>query len=209
MTVKQLLEGKPFMTEFGIVGYSTVVLVEDEKQKILYDTGNKSTALQLKKALQDNGLTCDDITDVVISHLHFDHVGNLPLFHKANFYLSKTEWLNATDCPDEWHCIATCDYLRKNGNLNFVKEGDHISPLVTVMELPGHTLGLVGLKCGEDTILCSDAIKNRYELWQDIPLMTADADKSKATIERLLMRWEPPVHWRWEKWKVPSAAFPL
>jgi hypothetical protein len=33
MKIIQLLEGKPFMTEYGIVGYSTAVLVQ-EGQKI-------------------------------------------------------------------------------------------------------------------------------------------------------------------------------
>ncbi|MCR5101322.1 MAG: MBL fold metallo-hydrolase [Butyrivibrio sp.] len=185
MKIIQLLEGKPFMTEFGIVGYSTVVLIRVNNKNILYDTGNKSTALQLKDALDKNGLVCDDITDVVLSHLHFDHVGNVPLFKNANFYLSKKEWLCAESNPDEWDCLATCEYLRRNGNLNFVKEGDMIEEGVLVIDLPGHTPGLIGLKCGEDTVLCSDAIKNRFELWQDIPLMSVDVEKSKSTIERI------------------------
>ncbi len=185
MKIKQILEGKPFMTEFGIVGYSTVVLVQEEGRNILFDAGNKACALQLKKALSDEGLTCDDITDVVLSHLHFDHVGNVPLFKHASFYLSMQEWLNAGNNPDEWHSVPICDYLRRNGNLNFIKEGDHITDNVAVMELPGHTNGIIGLKCGDDTILCSDAIKNRYELWRDIPLMSVDMEKSKATIERI------------------------
>ena len=185
MKIEGILEGKPFMTEFGIVGYSTVVLIQEANKNILFDVGNKGCALQLKDALKEKKLTCDDITDVVISHLHFDHVGNVSLFNNAKFHLSMTEWITATNSPDEWHSVPVCDYLRNNGNLNFVKEGDQISGSVVVMELPGHTLGLVGLKCGEDTILCSDAIKNRYELWQDNPLMSVDNEKSKMTIERI------------------------
>ena len=38
MKVKPLLEGKPFMTEYGIVGYSTGVLIAfDDEENILYD----------------------------------------------------------------------------------------------------------------------------------------------------------------------------
>ena len=33
MKITQLLEGKPFMTEFGIVGYSTVVLIQEDGKK--------------------------------------------------------------------------------------------------------------------------------------------------------------------------------
>jgi glyoxylase-like metal-dependent hydrolase (beta-lactamase superfamily II) len=96
-----------------------------------------------------------------------------------------TEWMSASDNPDEWHSTPVCDYLRRNGNLNFVREGDNISSSVTVMELSGHTMGLIGLKCGQDTVLCSDAIKNRFELWQDIPLMSASPKESRRTIERI------------------------
>lgn len=184
MKVKMIIEGKPFQTEFGIVGYSSVTLIQTKGRNILFDTGLKGCALQLKEALKKEGLTCDDITDVVISHMHFDHVGNVSLFQNAHFYVSKTEWIQGIKEPDEWHCVPTCEYLRGK-NISFVQEGDVLFPNVTVMELPGHTVGLIGLKCGEDIVLCSDAIKNRYELWQDIPLMSVDLEQSKATMERI------------------------
>ena len=186
MEIKMLLEGKPFMTEFGIVGYSSVVLIRTEDGKnILYDCGSKGCALQLKEALRKVGLPPEQISHLVISHLHFDHVGNLPLFSNAEVLLSETEWKIAGNTPDEWHSIPTLAYLEKYGNMQFVKEGDVIAPGVSVMALPGHTLGLIGLRCGADTILCSDALKNRYEAWTDIPLMSQDLEKSRQSIQRI------------------------
>lgn len=185
MKITQILEGKPFMTEFGIVGYSSVVLIQDGEKKILYDCGQRGCALQLKDGLRRQGLKPEDITHVVVSHLHFDHVGNLPLFRKAKVLISRTEWDTATSCPDEWHDLAACEYIRRNCSVSFVAEGDRLSDDITVMELPGHTLGLIGLKCGEDTILCSDAIKNRYEMWDRVPLMSVDSEKSRASAERI------------------------
>ena len=114
MKVKTLLEGKPFMTEYGIVGYSTVVLIAcDDEKNILYDCGSKGCALQLKEALEKAGMKPEDITHVVISHLHFDHVGNLPLFSNAEILLNKIEWESANQTPDEWHSIQTLAYLEK------------------------------------------------------------------------------------------------
>ena len=182
MKVKTLLEGKPFMTEYGIVGYSTVVLIAcDDEKNILYDCGSKGCALQLKEALEKAGMKPEDITHVVISHLHFDHVGNLPLFSNAEILLNKIEWESANQTPDEWHSIQTLAYLEKRGNLRFVKEGEEVS----VMELPGHTPGLIGLRCGAETILCSDAMKNRYELWKNIPLMSQNLEQSRKSIQRI------------------------
>ena len=118
MKVKPLLEGKPFMTEYGIVGYSTVVLIAcDDEKNILYDCGSKGCVLQLKEALEKAGMKPEDITHVVISHLHFDHVGNLPLFSDAEILLNKIEWESANQTPDEWHSIQTLAYVEKGGNL--------------------------------------------------------------------------------------------
>ena len=115
----------------------------------------------------------------------FDHVGNLPLFSNAQILLSETEWESANQTPDEWHSIQTLAYLEKRGNLRFVKEGDIISEEVSVMELPGHTPGLIGLRCGAESILCSDAMKNRYELWKNIPLMSQNLEQSRRSIQRI------------------------
>lgn len=185
MQIYSILEGKPFQTEFGIVGYSTVVLIRENGRNILYDCGQRGCALQLKEGLAAAGITPGEVTDVVISHLHFDHVGNLPLFGNAKLWMSRTECEKACTEPDEWHCIATREYIRQNCTVEYVKEGDKISDSVTVMELPGHTWGLIGLKCAEDTILCSDAIKNRYELWENRPLMSVDEALSRRTAERI------------------------
>lgn len=56
--------------------------------------GDKSP---LEKSLEDIGFSCDDLTDLVISHLHFDHVGGIckrdesgeliPLFKKTRLHV--------------------------------------------------------------------------------------------------------------------------
>ena len=186
MKLTTILTGKPFMTEFGIVGYSSVILLQEDRKNILFDCGQRGCALQLKAALAEEGLGPEDITQVVISHLHFDHVGNLPLFNKAQVLISRDEFYTAKNTPDEWHCQQTVCFLEKRSNFEFVTEGDHISENVKVIGLPGHTLGLIGLKVGEDTILCSDAIKNRYELWENPLLMSVDERKSRASVNRIL-----------------------
>lgn len=50
MKVNMLLDGKPFMTEFGIVGYSSVVLIQTEDgNNILYDCESKGCAIYCQK----------------------------------------------------------------------------------------------------------------------------------------------------------------
>ncbi len=188
-TVRPLLYGRPFQTTYGIVGYSSVVLVEDEDKKILFDCGNRSCSIQLKEALQQAGVCPEDITDVVVSHLHFDHVGNLPLFKRARILMSETEWEVSGEGPDEYHCIATREYIRSAGHFSFLGEGDRVTSGISVLSLPGHTLGLIGLKCDTEdgtVVLCSDAVKNRFELWDGVKPMSVDYEKSSESFSRIL-----------------------
>lgn len=196
MKITCLLNGQPFMTQYGIVGYSTVVLVEDEDRRILFDCGSRGCSVQLKNALQKAGLTPADITDVVVSHAHFDHVGNLPLFENAKILMSETEWRNAVITPDEYHCAATCGYIAGSRRLAFIEEGEKLTANVRVIALPGHTRGLIGLVCGPDTVLCSDAIKNRWELWEGLEPMSIDLEASRRSMDRIrsIARYIYPGH---------------
>ncbi|MEJ7588111.1 MAG: MBL fold metallo-hydrolase, partial [Ferruginibacter sp.] len=63
----------------------------------------------LDKSLAKHGFTKDDITDVILTHLHFDHCGGsitrvgdnlLPAFKYANYYSNERHWQWATH-PNE------------------------------------------------------------------------------------------------------------
>lgn len=90
------------------------MLVETDNRRILIDTGigNKQDEKffshyylhgegSLQKSLHDLGLSSDDITDVFLTHLHFDHVGGavqrvgeqlLPTFKNATYWSNKKHW---------------------------------------------------------------------------------------------------------------------
>lgn len=94
------------------------MLIEDGDRLILIDTGmgDKQDAKffghyylngddSLDKSLQKYGFTRDDITDVFMTHLHFDHCGGsiaregdklVPAFKKAVFWSNKEHWEWAT-----------------------------------------------------------------------------------------------------------------
>ncbi len=69
----------------------------DEKFKNIYAVEN----LSIDEALTKKGFNSDSITDVVISHLHFDHAGGstklsdkeiVPAFKNAKFYIQKEHY---------------------------------------------------------------------------------------------------------------------
>ncbi len=122
--------------------------------------------------LKQLGLEPDDISWVILSHMHNDHAGCIEYFNKSNFLVNENEF-NA--CMQAY---ATHDYLssyiwkdtdvwtRKKRNWHFVEEKDgdiEVMPGLTVLNFgPGHAHGMLGLhvsleKSG-NIIITSDAL---------------------------------------------------
>ena len=107
------------------------LFVDFGEHKVLFDAGvgNKPTGMpyyrfhhltDLEQALAREGYSADDVTDVVLSHLHFDHCGGctkaLPdgrvvmTFPHAVHWASRGQWENSLQ-PHFWEYDA---YLREN-----------------------------------------------------------------------------------------------
>lgn len=125
------------------------------------------------------GLTRDDITDVVLTHLHFDHAGGtvrneagqLRLgFPKATYHLQRRHWKWAHQATDKDRGSFRPDdfaLLEKSGQLHLLEGGTELHPGVTLFVSEGHTVGLqlVRLEAGEQTIVfCGDLIPTTAHL---------------------------------------------
>ncbi len=82
-----------------------VWLIRGGGRDILVDTGfnaaeakarSRKLTLNPVEALARFGVRADDIRDVVVTHLHYDHAGNLDLFPNARFHLQDREMSYAT-----------------------------------------------------------------------------------------------------------------
>src|SRR5712664_2237112 len=82
-----------------------VWLIRGGGRDILVDTGfnaeeakarSRKLSLNPVEALARFGVRADDIRDVVVTHLHYDHAGNLDLFPNARFHLQDREMSYAT-----------------------------------------------------------------------------------------------------------------
>lgn len=144
------------------------MLIEDNKRLILVDNGvgDKQDARffghyhlhgddSLDKSLQQLGFHHSDITDVILTHLHFDHCGGsivrkndklLPAFPKANYWSNERHWQWATIPNDR----EKASFLKENilpikesGQLQMVRIPEtgnaYFSDSISIRYVHGHT----------------------------------------------------------------------
>jgi len=141
-----------------------LLLIEDGKRLTLVDTGLgdkqddkffghyfRHGDATLDNSLAQHGFHRDDITDVILTHLHFDHCGGaviregerlLPAFKNARFWSNEKHWNWALHPnPREKASFLKENILpiEESGQLAFLKEGDHFSPNVAMRYAYGHT----------------------------------------------------------------------
>ena len=111
----------------------------------------------LETNLQKLGYTNNDITDVILTHLHFDHCGGTINFNQstkklelafpnANVYISKLQWDNAfnphyrekSSYPKE-----NFEFLADNKRLIFVEKDTRLTEYLSLRLFSGHTEGLM------------------------------------------------------------------
>ena len=194
-------------------------LVEGGDRLLLVDTGFPSPAYarqnKLSKApwpddvtvihqLKRAGFEPEDIDDIVITHLHWDHCSHMAHFPNARFFVHPKELAFAHDPLPMYYqsylhpalgLKRPYDHLK----LEPVVEGDEIMPGVTVLETPGHTPGHIALSVdapsGEyllvgDAILHMDNIKPVPSLHYSVspPARNASLIDCCSTLEMLRAR---------------------
>ncbi len=125
------------------------------------------TQYTLNKSLTELGVTADDITDVIATHLHFDHAGALskpegndrvPMFPNAKIHIQKEHWkhaLNPTERDQASFLIDTYKFLEGSGMLNLVDGPGELFPGIHLHIINGHTpfQQMVRITDGSHTVL--------------------------------------------------------
>ncbi len=122
-----------------------------EKQKKIYGIDNDSTNIEI--SLSKYGLTCNDITDVILTHLHFDHCGGstffkdnkaIPTFPEATYYVQKDQW----DAAVNPSLRDTASYMREDfipledyGILKLLEGPKELFKGIVIIVTKGHTSG--------------------------------------------------------------------
>ncbi len=133
------------------------------------------------EGLEALGIDCARVPYVILTHLHYDHVGNLEKFPEATYVVQEAEmafWTGRYAGRDHFRTIVEVDdiaYLvRENfeGRLRFVAGSEEIVPGIEVHRTGGHSAGLqvVRVKTARGSVvLASDATHFYANIEQDRP----------------------------------------
>lgn len=202
-----------------------LLLISDDGRKILIDNGvghkynDKFAALyrvdhsqySLDKSLSALNLSTDDITDAVLTHLHFDHAGGstktdaagnvVPTFKNAQYYVQKKHYeygLNASEKDRASFLKPDFMPLIDTGKLILVENGDGLFPHVRFFIAHGHSphQQLPIISDGKTTIFfCGDLMPTKTHVavpyvmaYDNQPLITID-EKKKILTQAIDDRW--------------------
>lgn len=152
-------------------------LVRTGERVVLVDAGvggidnGKYSGGGFLDSLRGHGVAPEDVTDVVFTHLHFDHVGwatrkGTVVFPNATYRVHTADWAHFVESPE-----AEPGAVRKLGPLSDRLEtfdaDTSIAPGLDTRHTPGHTPGstvYVVSDGGERALLLGDVVHSVVEL---------------------------------------------
>ena len=178
----------------GGLGWSTIALLRSAGKAILIDVGAFGIRKPLQKQLRAHGLAAGDITDVVLTHAHYDHAINFVLFEKATVWIGakELEWAGAQPPGFDPLPELYVDALEVDPRVRKIRAGEEFLPGLTAFDAPGHTPGSLVFHLTSNpvpVIFTGDAAKNRAELLSCEVDATEDIAQSKASIEAIWRLW--------------------
>jgi glyoxylase-like metal-dependent hydrolase (beta-lactamase superfamily II) len=171
------IEGDPHDTSPMPLNYYVWAIVGGERT-IVVDTGfgarigakrGRTITQPVGEGLRAIGIEPDQVRDVVITHLHYDHAGNDELFPHATYHLQDDEMRYATGrcmCHHEISKAYEAEDIARmvhrvfDGRVQFHDGVEELAPGITLHRIGGHTMGLQSVRVSTErgaVVLASDA----------------------------------------------------
>jgi glyoxylase-like metal-dependent hydrolase (beta-lactamase superfamily II) len=174
--VNELLTENNLPVGDTITATINILLIDTGDQKILMDSGNglvtadgqPSTSGKIFPTMEALGVQPGDITSVILSHYHPDHVNGVSdtqkaMFPNATYYVPQPEWdflqAGAAGTPFEG-IVQSANALLKpmadNDQLKFYGDEDEVVPGIQAIFTPGHTPGHMAflVNSGSNQLIC-------------------------------------------------------
>jgi N-acyl homoserine lactone hydrolase len=149
----------------------------------------KPLAAQMKEA----GYTADDITYLGLSHMHFDHIGNVGLFPKATLLMQKEEYESALgpdsakygNDPKNYPTLASNPSEKLEGDRDVFGDGTVIIKRA-LGHTPGHQLLFVKLKKTGNVVISGD-LAHFTKNWENrrVPSFNFDKELTVKTMNEI------------------------
>ncbi len=143
-----------------IIHYKRKILIDaglgDKRNEKYYAVRYREPGINILNSLDEQGFSADDITDVLFTHLHDDHVGAATrynekglsecVFKNAQYWVSKTHWdwaMNPNKREGAAYFTDNLLPLQESGRLNLLEEGNQPFEQITLKIYNGHTRGQI------------------------------------------------------------------
>lgn len=169
------------------------LLLESDSKKVLVDTGmgnnwdSKFISIysveqhenNLIKSLNNIYIKPQEITDVILTHLHFDHTGGstkldngkfIPVFRNAKYHVQKKhyDWaINPSDKDKGSFILSTFQPIYENGLLQFNNGDEYFDDEIELLTINGHTFYQQMVKISDSIntfLFCGDLIPTMYHI---------------------------------------------
>ena len=195
------------LSQDQLVRECNVTLVETEDRKILFDVGAGIYFLDgmgaLLDGLDEQGLAPEDITDVIFTHAHPDHIWGVLddfddlLFPEAMYHIGRVEWdywwnpetVNEVDESRVQTAVgAKTRFEALQDQIEFFDDGDEPIPGVLALMTPGHTPGHMSFEIAngsQSALIVGDALNNHHVAFKRPNWLSGlDQDPEMAALTR-------------------------
>lgn len=184
---------------------SDIVLIETgignkNNQKFIDMFCIEQNNFPLKDELKKYGYNLEDITYVILTHLHFDHAGGatyfdgsniIPTFPNAKYIISKSNWdaaVNPNPKDRASYLIQNFMPIKELGQLELIDDNQKIINGIESLVVNGHTTGqqLIKITVNNDSLVfCSDLLPLKSHL--RVPwIMGYDLNATKTIEEKIM-----------------------
>lgn len=164
------------------------LLIDENEEALLVDTGfdeeyiwgfpphasfKREQKERLPLALSACGYRPEDISTVIMTHLHWDHTGGMKFFPNAHFYVQATEFKALTELePKQETAYRPEHWLSLLSRIRLVEGDIQLRPGINLLFTRGHTPGHQAVEINTRSgpvILGGDLLFDYTTLWEDPP----------------------------------------
>lgn len=145
----------------------SIFLIQINGRNILVDAGcDTMPGFEMRNfkspvvALEEKGVQAKDITDVILTHAHHDHIEAVHYFENARIHIEQEAYEKG------------CKYIPEHFNVNIFRNEYRLCEEINILKIGGHARGSCIVEVtidGKEYVLCADECYLHYNLVNHVP----------------------------------------